>query len=55
MARAGVKILKSDRVGMHYDLGENHVTRSGMRMPAGLRDQAMHEIAMLVESLWPSC
>lgn len=54
MAKAGVKVLYSDHVGMNYDVGSNHETRSGVRMPGELRAQAMAEIRQLVNELWPT-
>lgn len=54
MAKAGVTVLPSDRVGMYYDLGEQHETRSGKRMPGELRARAMSEIQSLVRELWPT-
>jgi hypothetical protein len=53
MGHAGVRVMHSDRVGMRYDLGQNHMTRSGVRMPWEDRVSAMTEIDQLVQSLWP--
>lgn len=54
MAAAGVCVLSTDTVGMEYDIGEDHVTRSGVLMPAELRARAMNEVASLAGELWPT-
>jgi hypothetical protein len=52
-AAAGVKTMETQRVGMYYDLGHDHVTRSGVKMPWEERVHAMTQITDLVSTLWP--
>lgn len=51
--KAGIRTFETKHIGLILDLGRDHVTRSGVRLEASKRDEAMAEIEALVRELWP--
>lgn len=49
--KAGIKTFETQHVGLMLDLGHDHVTRSGVQMPADQRQMAMAEVAAVIKEL----